>query len=149
MSIKSYGARIGLSMHMRSAAAGGLLVMVLAGCGYTTNVGTVVESTVAASPSSSAALLENTYVELVHSGVPSMATVSGDALVRMASTVCGALTGPVVTGPVNSSGTWTAWKQVVDTLGELGVPQRDAGAFIVYATSFHCPEKVSTYLPPS
>lgn len=128
-----------------AALAAGLL---LAGCGYSTsNVGTVVESTVAAT--SSPALLQDTYVELVHSGVPSMATVSGDALVRMASTVCGALTGEVTAGPVNSPGTFTQWKAAVDALGGLGVPQRDAGAFIVYAASFNCPEKVSEYLPPS
>jgi hypothetical protein len=137
-----------LSMHMRSAAAGGLLVLVLAGCGsQTVDVGGVaVESTVAAS---SASVLEDTYVELVHSGVPSMASVSGDALVRMASTVCGVLTGEVTAGPVNSPGTYSQWKTAVDALGGLGVPQRDAGAFIVYATSFNCPEKVSEYLPPS
>lgn len=134
---------------MKRTIAGVLVAgVLLTGCGYTTtNVGTVVESTVAAT--SSPALLQDTYVELVHSGVPSMATVSAESLVKMATTVCGALTGEVVTGPVNSPGTWTAWKAAVDALGGLGVPQRDAGAFIVYATSFNCPEKVATYLPPS
>jgi hypothetical protein len=149
VSIRSAGARIGLCMHMRSAAAGGLLVMVLAGCGsqQTADVGEVaVESTVAAS---SASALEDTYVELVHSGVPSMASVSGDALVRMASTVCETLTGEVTRGPVNSLGTFSQWKATVTALEGIGVPQRDAGAFIVYATSFNCPEKVSEYLPPS
>jgi hypothetical protein len=126
VSIRSAGARIGLCMHMRSAAAGGLLVMVLAGCGsqQTADVGEVaVEST--------------------------MASVSGDALVRMASTVCETLTGEVTRGPVNSLGTFSQWKATVTALEGIGVPQRDAGAFIVYATSFNCPEKVSEYLPPS
>jgi Flp pilus assembly protein TadD len=121
------------------------LLLTLSGCGNDDDTGkhtegarssspTASESTVeaTASPTAESAAIDTIFVDLAHQNVEAVASMNEADLLELGHTICES----VVVGDQTST------LQTLKTLLDAGIPARDAGALMAYASAL-CPEKQS------